>query len=229
MGLTTMEKGKNVEIQCGILNILEIFQKQATSEENVCNINYFPTESIIKQNVHTTHFTLFREGIAKLVLEGEKSKSIILDFCVDCDILSYPFDNQYNQFTVIALTECKVTMIEKKYFNKLLTQNKDLKKILIEYILQNNNKLHKKLLKYATQQMHGRLAEGIIYLNQELMKEKQIFNYLTRKDLADFTGMSVESMVRLLTEFKNDKIVNISGKNVEINNLELLQRLVQIG
>jgi CRP/FNR family transcriptional regulator len=52
---------------------------------------------------------------------------------------------------------------------------------------------------------------------------------LSRRDIAEFCGMSTESAIRILKEFHNDKIVNINGKIVEIISYQLLERLSAVG
>jgi hypothetical protein len=60
-------------------------------------------------------------------------------------------------------------------------------------------------------------------------EETNVFDYITRKDIAEMSGMSSESAIRLLTEFKNDGLIITDGKRLEINNLELLNRLSEVG
>ena len=77
----------------------------------------------------------------------------------------------------------------------------------------------------GTKNLQGRLAEAILYLCDFKMKESDIFTHITRKDLAELSAMSVESMIRLLNEFKHDKLININGKHIEINNMEMMKLL----
>jgi CRP/FNR family transcriptional regulator len=56
-----------------------------------------------------------------------------------------------------------------------------------------------------------------------------LFSYLNRKDIAEFAGLSTESTVRLLTELKNENIIDITGKEISILNMELLKNISRRG
>jgi CRP/FNR family transcriptional regulator len=73
------------------------------------------------------------------------------------------------------------------------------------------------------------LADVILYLSGEEFEKTGVFNYLSRNDIAELTGMSKENAIRLLTEFKNDGLIKVDGKDIIINNIELLQKLSSIG
>jgi CRP/FNR family transcriptional regulator len=64
--------------------------------------------------------------------------------------------------------------------------------------------------------MHGRLADILLYLSDDSNEKYDLFNYLSRKDIADFACISTESTVRILTEFKNDNIIETDGKDIHI-------------
>ncbi len=56
-------------------------------------------------------------------------------------------------------------------------------------------------------------------------KYPAIFNLMTRKDIADFTGVSTESAVKLLKSLEQDKIIQLKGKDVLIKDT---QRLIDL-
>ncbi len=77
--------------------------------------------------------------------------------------------------------------------------------------------------------MNGRLADVLIYLSSEKIDQEQVFKYINRKDIADFACISKESTVKLLTEFKNDGIIDIDGKNITVKNPDILKRISKRG
>ena len=70
-------------------------------------------------------------------------------------------------------------------------------------------------------QLHGRLAYTLIYLSREDFEIKNIFQYLTRKDLAELSTMSTEGAVHILSEFDKDGIVELQGKDIKILDMEI--------
>ena len=86
-----------------------------------------------------------------------------------------------------------------------------------------------KCLNLGLRQLNGKLANTLLYLNREEFKSIDIFSYISRKDLAELCGMSMESVVRILAEFKNEKIIDMKGKKIEILNLKRLTEINQKG
>jgi len=52
---------------------------------------------------------------------------------------------------------------------------------------------------------------------------------LSRKDLAEYTGMSVISVIRILKDFNNDGIIKSTGKIIEIIDINRLSRISESG
>ncbi len=65
-------------------------------------------------------------------------------------------------------------------------------------------------------QMNGRLADALIYLDSLKPEKAEIFQLLSRKDLADFAGISTESAVKLLKQFEKDGLIGLNEKDVKI-------------
>ncbi|MGC9342824.1 MAG: helix-turn-helix domain-containing protein [Bacteroidales bacterium] len=51
----------------------------------------------------------------------------------------------------------------------------------------------------------------------------------TRKELAEFSGTTKESFIRTLTEFKNDKIIEIDGASISIKSMDIIRTLSNLG
>jgi CRP/FNR family transcriptional regulator len=77
--------------------------------------------------------------------------------------------------------------------------------------------------------MHGREAKALILLSETAYDTDNFELYLSRQELADFTGMSKESMCRVLKEFKKDNIVPSAGKMVSIKDKRVLTRINEDG
>ena len=77
--------------------------------------------------------------------------------------------------------------------------------------------------------MHGRLADVLLYLNSSEFNNTDVFSHITRQDIAELSGMALESVIRLLSEFKEDGLIRLDGKKIVINNEELILKLSEIG
>ena len=75
---------------------------------------------------------------------------------------------------------------------------------------------------------HGRVAEALLYLSDSVYHADEFDMDLSRAELAEFTGMSKESVSRIFKEFKEDGMIIIQGKKVTINNKDRLNRIYQL-
>jgi CRP/FNR family transcriptional regulator len=78
-------------------------------------------------------------------------------------------------------------------------------------------------------QMHGRLADVLLYLDTMRFNDESIFGYLSRKEIADFAGLSTESTVKLLKGFEKDGLINLVDKDIEVLQREALKEISKRG
>ena len=78
-------------------------------------------------------------------------------------------------------------------------------------------------------QMNGRLAETLLYIDGIRAIRPEIFQLLSRKDLADFAGISTESTVKLLKIFEKDGLIELHEKDVKIINYDALDEISSKG
>ena len=62
-----------------------------------------------------------------------------------------------------------------------------------------------------------------------LPEEAEIFQLLSRKDLADFAGISTESTVKLLKTFEKDGLIKLHEKDINIIKHDLLLEISRKG
>ena len=77
--------------------------------------------------------------------------------------------------------------------------------------------------------MPGRIADVLLYLKDKVYESNPFQTTLSRQDLADMSGMSKESAIRILREFKDEGIIQVNGNEFEILNLEHLIKISQTG
>jgi CRP/FNR family transcriptional regulator len=212
------------------------FKKLIPSElefinQNKTQILYRKGENICKQGAFASYVLFISDGLVKLYLEGSNNKDINLKILKTSEFIglsSIYGDNIYN-YSTVALKDSTICLIEKDSFKKLLIDNGHFASEIIKWYCENEKQLFKKIQSLSIKQMYGRLADALLYFSSQDLKKEKIFSKLSRKDIAEFAGLSTESTVRLLTEFKNDNIIDISGKEIKIINPELLKEISKRG
>ena len=77
--------------------------------------------------------------------------------------------------------------------------------------------------------MHGRIADVIFYLTDKIYCQNPFNMSISRQDLADLSGMSKESAIRILKEFKEEGILTVQGNTIEILNTKQLRQISETG
>src|SRR5665811_2291968 len=78
-------------------------------------------------------------------------------------------------------------------------------------------------------QMNGRMADTLLYIDSLKTEKAEIFQLLSRKDLADFAGISTESTVKLLKTFEKDGLIKLHEKDINIIKHDLLLEISRRG
>jgi len=207
----------------------EYSQKHSTKVYQKVTFN--KGENILKQGSFFSHQTILLKGAVKIVLEAENKKNYIFKLSLPGEFigLSALFNDEISPFSAICICDCEVLLIKLEPFERIFKENPTLHEHIIKLRSNYFRLLYERLTLQATRNSYGKLAHIILYINQLQSVMPNIYQYITRKDLADLAGISHESVMKILNEFKGDKLVNIKDKEIEINAPELLKRLVIAG
>ncbi len=194
-------------------------------------IIYTKGENICKQGAYASSVLYISSGLVKLYLENSNRKITNVQILKSSDFIglsSIYGENIYN-YSVIALKDTNICLIEKDALKELLEKNGSFASSLISRYCKNETYLFDKLRSISYKQMNGRLADVLLYLSSDKLSNENVFNYINRKDIADFACISKESTVKLLTEFKNEGIIDVKGKDIVIKKHELIKEISKRG
>lgn len=194
------------------------------------HIIYKKRETIIKEGTQVSNILYIIDGLVKIYIESPDKNIIIKVLKPDNFIgLTALFGDETYYVSVAALKETRVCTINSASFKNLATHCCDFSRELSSWYCKNYNLMLSKCLNLGLRQLNGKLANTLLYLNSKEFEGVDVFSYISRNDLAELSGMSMESVVRLLSEFNNEEIIEIKGKKIEIKNLKRLKELNQKG
>jgi CRP/FNR family transcriptional regulator len=124
----------------------------------------------------------------------------------------------------LALTDCHVFLIEKQAISSVIKQNGMFGFNIIKRYCEQNTNLINTVRNLMYKQMNGRMADTLLYIDSLKNEKAEIFQLLSRKDIADFAGISTESAVKLLKTFEKDGLIKLNEKDIQvIKHNELLE------
>lgn len=219
------------KFRAGCFDTLSDNQLIAVSHSKL-KINYKKGETIRKQGSFSRGILYLSSGITKVYREMEHLDSnSIIAFNTPGQMIGLAslFTNKTAQYTVVAMTDCTICCIEIETFQKLMHENGDFAVDIIRSINEQNSLLLDFQISNNHKQLHGRLAEAILFLSEYVFKSDSFNISLSRGELAEYTNMSTMSVVRILKTFKEDKIVKDKNGFITILNRENLERISRIG
>jgi len=211
----------------GILSEQEIYAIKSNSQI----ITHNKKDILFKQDNLTSHIIFLKSGLVKLTKEIRNNRSLILKISTPGQFIGIisQFGSGANEYTATAIDDCEVYYIDVNVFNSILESNGKYAMYIINIVCNENINIFNRIILQNQKQLPGKLADIILYFSEEIYHSESFEFPLTRTELAELASTTKESFIRTLTEFKNDKIIRIENKSIEITSFEILKTLSRIG
>lgn len=200
-------------------------------DESKVTLTYKKGEIICKQGSFASHIIYLKKGLVKVYLEG-KSKNLILKIAPPENLIGLPciYDNN-NVFLYSAATyiDSEVELIDIELFKQMILQNPKFAFRVINILNENTVQTYGRFHCFTNKQMHGRVADILLCLSQRIFKNDSFNLPLNRGDLAELTGMSTESVIRVMKDFKDDGWIKFEGKDIELIDFDMLMKVSELG
>jgi len=200
-------------------------------DEQRIEVNYKAGELIFKQNTPNLHFLCLTTGKVKLYIEGFDGKNLILGIVKPVEYILGPgiyVDNKHH-YSAMAIEDSTACLVEAGIFKSMIRNNADFAEAFIRKVSLLSILNFEQVISLTQKQMPGRIADVLIYLNEKIYESNPFTTTLSRQDLADMSGMSKESAIRILKDFKDEGIISVEGNHIEIINGEQLYKISQTG
>jgi len=195
--------------------------------ENYCNAKiqraYKAKENIIKQNDSIQEFIYLKEGLVKLYRDTPAGNQIIsigkpLDFV---SLLSVFADEKYS-YSVSAIKDSVVCVMNLNDVKKLILENGPFALRIITVVNKATDRILFDYLDISQKRLYSRVANVIIKFS-ELSQNLSFEMPISRKEMAQLVGMSIENVIRTISDLRKDNIIKVYGKDIEILDFEKLK------
>jgi len=188
-------------------------------------------DHLTKQGAFASYVLFIITGLAKQYIEGDSTKNFNLRIITPGEFvgLSAVFTKNTFNYSSVALTDCQVYLVEKDAIARVAKQNGMFAFNIIKRYCEQNSNLFDTLRTVMYKQMNGRMADTLLYVDSLKISNPDIFQLLSRKDIADFAGTSTESAVKLLKSFEKDGLIQLNDKDISLINYNALQEISKRG
>ena len=207
-------------------------QLASLSVEKSCNI-YKKGQLVFFEGNRPTGLYCVNKGKVKVFQIGMEGKEQIIRLAKDSDILGYRSLISGEMYTASAsvIEDATICFLPKKSFFDLLQINSELSTRMMKLLSNDLKTAEKRITGLAQKPVRERMAETILMLKEfyGLDSEKlTIRANLSREDIANIVGTATETAIRILSEFRTEKIINLVGKKIQIINNDALIRAANV-
>lgn len=132
--------------------------------------------------------------------------------------------NNYHE-SAVAMQDSEVMMIPKHDFTTLLQSHPDVSKGFISILCKKVAEKEKQLLNLAYNSVRQRTAEALLKVRE--LKDSKENIQISREDLAKMVGTASESVIRVLSDFKDEGLIEIDGGKIKITHPVKLEKVVR--
>jgi CRP/FNR family transcriptional regulator len=188
-------------------------------------------ETIFKQGAKSTHIVFLHKGVVKFNYQNELGKNFIMTIVSGPKILGGAnlFFKETNVFSLIAVEDCELCMIDNAVFRSTLINNGGYLMALFKESIEMFQVPIFNFISLAHKQVNGRIADIILYLSENVYKNTEFELTLTRKEISEFAACSHENVITTLSRLNKEGIITLKGKFCKINDKAKLCEISKLG
>jgi CRP/FNR family transcriptional regulator, cyclic AMP receptor protein len=194
------------------------------------NINkYKKKQTIYTEGNHPNRLYFVLKGKIKTYKTNEDGKELVIDLFSPGDFLGHIalLEGSAYKDTAEALAETELAVIPKEDFDELINNNPEITKKFIQLLAKNISEKEEHLLGLAYNSLRKKVADALILLQKKYQK-KSDDNFsidISRENLASIAGTATESLIRTLSDFRSEKMVDIVNGSIIITDQKKLESL----
>lgn len=189
-------------------------------------------ELLYSEGSRISGFYCIHSGIIKVFKTGLDGKEQIIRFAKPGDIIAYRsvLSNEVACTSARVIEDCQVCFIPAEILISLVKSNSTFALELLKLACHELGEANSFITDIAQKTVRERLAEILLLLVEDFGLDEQDYLKisLTREELANIVGTATESVIRLLSEFKADRLVELNGRKIKILNKKGLEKISNV-
>lgn len=219
------------------LETVSIFKHLTPEEAQMINFEkdfrqYKRGDVLYQEGNRISGFYCIHNGIIKVFKTGFDGKEQIIRFAKAGEMIAYRsvLSNEPACTSAKVIEDCQVCFIPSEILISLIKTNSSFSLELLKLACHELGEANSFITDIAQKTVRERLAEILLLLMTDfgLDDQNNLRISLTREELANIVGTATESVIRLLSEFKSDKLVELNGRKIRIINKKGLEKISNV-
>ena len=189
--------------------------------------NYTLGDSIYREGDNSNMIYLILKGVVKTHKLDEQGKELITGIYKADDFFgftSFTKNIPYREYAT-AIEDCKLAGITKEQLKNALENNYNLIMELMQLLAESLSDTREQLLQMAYGSVRRKTASTLLRFADKLQEDDRGNIHILRSDLAGVAGMATETLIRTLSSFKKEGLIDIKDRNIRILDLQKLQNI----
>jgi CRP-like cAMP-binding protein len=188
-------------------------------------------EIINHEGEKITNFKYLKSGLVKLYRRTSNGEEQVITITRPFEFVSNMsiFSEERYQYSVSALEDSVVCIVKLDFIKELFLKNGGFAMGLLTKISMINDKIISQTLDIRQKNLVGRVAFVLLYFTKEIYNSRVFDLPVSRKEIADYIGMSTANVIRTLSDFKREGIIRVFGKTIEVVDVSKLEIISKRG
>ncbi|MEO6893925.1 MAG: response regulator [Ginsengibacter sp.] len=232
-----LEKAKAQSTRAAAARNLDDFFEEIKNEDALDKLtdskiinHYKKKQRIYAEGNHPHSLYFLSSGKIRTYKINELGKELTTSLFDAGDFFGYNalLENSVYKETAETLEESEINVIGREDFEILINNNKKVAQKFIKLLAHNVSEKEDQLLSLAYNSLRKRVADAILNLSKKYKKEDvaDFTIHISREDLAHIAGTTTESLIRTLSDFKNEKLIEAEAGYVKVLNEKKLSDML---
>jgi len=190
-------------------------------------MNFKAGDLIYEAGRQSNSFFLIKRGVVKSHRVDSQGKELITELYREDDFFgntSFKAVSAHQEFAT-AIEDTQLYMVSKEQLHKILANNGRVTLELVEILSNSLSGIKEQLMDMAYGSVRKKTANTILLFAEKIRKFPLKSIRISRADLAGVAGMAPESLIRTLSDFKKEGLIEIEGRNIKLLNAEALKNI----
>ncbi len=195
------------------------------------NINHYRKKQIIyTEGNHPGRMFYVVNGKVKTFKSNDDGKELTVGLYSEGEFFGYIalLENGVYRESAEAMEDAEIALIPRDDFEQLINNNSEVSRKFIKMLAHNVVEREEQLLNLAYNSLRKRVADALITLQRKYQKtgEEHFSIHISREDLANIAGTATESLIRTLSDFRTEKLIDIKDGNIILVNEKKLHSML---
>lgn len=190
---------------------------------------YKKRQRIFSEGNHPIRLYYVQRGKVKVFKTNNDGKELIIKIVNEGEFFGYTamLEETVYKVNADALEDCEIAAIPRNEFEELMNSNYEVSKKFIKLLAHDVTEKEEQLLRIAYNSLRRKVADTLLAVEKRFKDTPDKFNInLSRENLAAVAGTATESLIRTLTDFRLEKLIDIHDGKITILNYQKLESMV---